>query len=90
MGSSAKMISGLAGQRPGDGDALLLAAGQLGRPVLEAVAEADGVDDAVEPRLVGLAAGERQRQRDVLGGGQRRDQVERLEDEADAGRGAAA
>ena len=49
----------------------------------EPVAQADGVDHAVEPRLVGLAAGERQRQRDVLDRGERRDQVVRLEDEAD-------
>ena len=33
-----------AGERPGDGDALLLAARQLARPVLQAVAEADRVD----------------------------------------------
>ena len=73
-----------AGQRTGDGDTLLLATGQLRRSVLDAVAETDGVDDEVEPLLVGLAAGERQRQRDVLERGQRRHEVERLEDEADA------
>ena len=75
---------GPAGEGPGDGDALLLAAGELARAVVEAVGEADGVDDRVEPRLVGLAAGEVQRQRDVLRGGERRHQVEGLEDEADA------
>ena len=72
VGSSAKMISGRLRQRPGDGDALLLATGELGRPVREAVAETDGVDDGVEPLRVGLAAGERQRQRDVLDRGERR------------------
>ncbi len=40
--------------------------------------------------LVGLAAGERQRQHDVLLGGQHRHEVEGLEDEARAGRAAAA
>ena len=48
------MISGFAGEGPGDGDALLLAAGQLARPVLQAVAQADGVDDLVDPLLVAL------------------------------------
>ena len=70
-------------QRAGDGDALLLAAGELGRAVLEPVAEADGVDDVVEPLLVGLASGERQRECDVLDRVQGRNQVVRLEDEAD-------
>ena len=41
-------------QRAGDGDALLLAARQLRRPVREAVAEADGVDERAEPLLVDL------------------------------------
>ena len=72
-----------AGEGPGDGDALLLATGELARPVREAVAETDGVDDLVEPRRVGLAAGERHRERDVLDRGERRHQVEGLEDEAD-------
>ena len=63
---------GPAGQRPGDGHALLLAAGQLARPVLQPVAQADRVDDRVEPLLVGLAAGEVHRQRDVLRRGERR------------------
>ena len=75
---------GPAGERPGHGDPLLLAAGELARAVLQAVAEADGVDDVVEPRAVGLAAGEAHRQRDVLDGGERRHEVERLEHEADA------
>ena len=83
VGSSAKMISGSAGQGAGDGDALLLAAGELGRAVLEAVPQADGLDHVVEPSRVGLAAGKRAGQGDVLGRGQRRHQVERLEDEAD-------
>ena len=67
-----------------DRDALLLTAGQLRRAVRETITQADRVDDAIEPRLVGLVARERDRQRDVLERGERRDQVERLEHEADA------
>ena len=74
---------GLRRERARDRDALLLTAGELGRPVRQPVAEADGVDHPIEPRLVGIAAGERHRQRDVLDRGQRRDEVERLEHEAD-------
>ena len=59
MGSSAKMISGRLDEGARHRDALLLAAGQLRRAVREAIAQADRVDDAVEPRLVGLVAGER-------------------------------
>ena len=58
VGSSAKMISRPAGQRPGHGDPLLLAAGQLRRRCCSRSRETDGVDHRVEPRLVGLAAGE--------------------------------
>ena len=71
-------------ERARHGDALLLAAGELRRPVRQPVAQADRVDQLVEPLLVGVAAGERQRQDDVLRGGQDRDEVERLEDEAQA------
>ena len=52
VGSSAKTISRPAGQRAGDSDPLLLAAGQLAGPVPQPVAEADGADDGVQPRLV--------------------------------------
>ena len=45
--------------------------------------EADRADQLLEPRLVGLLARDRQRQRDVLLGGEHRQQVEELEDEAD-------
>ena len=54
VGSSAKTICGRLRERPGDGDTLLLTAGELGRPVREPVAEADGVDHVVEPRRSGL------------------------------------
>ena len=77
------MISGLAGHRPGDGDALLLAAGQLARAVLQAVLQADRGDDLVDPRRVAVVAAEHQRQEDVLLGRERRDEVVGLEDEPD-------
>src|SRR5262245_306592 len=65
-------------ERAGDGDALLLAAGELRRPVRQAVAQPDGLDQLVQPRLVGLAAGQGERQRDVLQRGQHRNEVEGL------------
>ena len=75
---------GTAGEGPGDGDALLLPAGQFRRSMLQAVLQPDGLDDLVEPRRVGLAPGEAAGQRDVLRRGERRDEVEGLEDEPDA------
>ena len=50
---------------------------------VEAIAEADLVDQLVEPLRVRLAAGELERQRDVLGRREHRQQVEELEDEPD-------
>ena len=85
VGSSAKMIFGFEAERAGHGDALLLATGQLARPMLQAVTETHRGDDVVDPlRVTGLAA-EHHRQSDVLVGGERRNEVERLEDEADVG-----
>jgi len=49
---------GTAGEGTGDGDALLLPAGQLCRAVRQPVAQTDDVDDPVQPLLVGAAAGE--------------------------------
>ena len=46
---------GPAGERARDGDALLLTARQLRRPMLEPRAQADDVDDVVEPGLIGIA-----------------------------------
>src|SRR3954454_8553684 len=66
-----------------DGDALLLAAGELRRAVRQPVAQAHGVDQLVEPGTFGLAPGQRERQRDVLLGAQHRHEVEGLEDEAE-------
>jgi hypothetical protein len=51
--------------------------------VLEPGPEPDGVDDGPQPLLVRLAAGDPQRQLDVLRRCQGRQQVERLEDEPD-------
>lgn len=65
--------------------ALLLAAGQLARVVAGAMGQADLRQHLVHPRAV-LAPGQLQRQRDVLGGGQCRQQVEALEHEADLAR----
>jgi hypothetical protein len=70
-------------ERARDGDALLLAAGQLARPVRAAVGEADGADERLEPLRVRPAPGDGQRQDDVLLGGEDRQEVERLEDEPD-------
>ena len=70
-------------ERAGDRDALLLAAGELGRPVRPPVAEADPVDQLLDPRPLRLAARELERQEDVLLGRQHRQQVEELEHEAD-------
>src|SRR6056297_172274 len=72
-------------ERPSDGDTLLLTTGELARPMLQSVAESDGVDYVVDPLLVTRFATEHHRQADVLLGGQRRDQVEGLEDETDLG-----
>src|SRR3954447_7932931 len=49
----------------------------------EAVTEADRLDQLLEPPWVRFAAGELERQRDVLGRGEHREQVEELKDEAD-------
>src|SRR5215217_5790120 len=74
---------GPAHQGPGGGDPLLLSARELAREMIEAIAQADGVDDLVIPVAIHLGPGDVDRQRDVLGGRERRHQVERLEDEAD-------
>ena len=62
-----------AGQRTGDGDALLLAARQFVRPVLQTVRQTDGRDHVVDPVAIGLRAGEVHREGDVLDRGQRRE-----------------
>ena len=52
-------------------------------PVVEAVADSDGFDDAVHPFLVRLTAGDRHREGDVLDSVEGRNQVVGLEYEAD-------
>ena len=71
-------------ERSGTGHALDLSAGELGGPVGQAVLEADGVDHLVEALPVDLLAGDIQGQGDVLRRREGGDQVEGLEDEADA------
>ena len=73
----------LADEGARDGDALLLAARELGRSVAAALVEADAVQDVADDGPAQPLAGEPRRQRDVLLGGQRAEQVEGLEDEAD-------
>ena len=76
--------AGAAGQRAGDGDALLLAARQLGGPVLQARAETDAFERLrrAAARFLCVDAGEQQRQLGVLDRAEHRDEVVRLEDEA--------
>ena len=73
-------------QGPGDGDALLLAAGELRREMIGAVRQPDLVQQA-RRRLEGVGlAGELQRQRHVLQRRHGRHQMERLEYDADVAR----
>jgi hypothetical protein len=65
VGSSAKMISGWT-RAPGARDALLLSAGELRRSVAQAVTQTDVSDDLCRTSPVDVAAGDIQRQRDVL------------------------
>ena len=83
VGSSAKIDVGLADERAGDRDALLLAARELRGAVAGALAEPDALERVADDGARQPRAGEPRRQRDVLLGGQRAEQVERLEDEAD-------
>jgi hypothetical protein len=83
VGSSARRARG-AGERAGDGHALLLAAGELRGEVLHARGEADFLQrvlDAVAPLGRGEAA-VAQRHVDVVEEVEVRDEVEALEDEA--------
>ena len=71
------------GEGTGDGHTLLLATRQLARAVVEPITETDRGDHVVDPLDVASLAAEHHREPDVLIGGERRDQVVRLEDEAD-------
>ena len=74
---------GLGGERAGHRHALLLAAGQLGRPVSAAVGERHRLEQPLDAPVAVAATGERQGQPDVLLGREDGDEVEGLEDEAD-------
>ena len=74
---------GSADERTRDCDALLLAAGQLGRTVRPPVGETGRVEQFLEPLPIRLLACDRERQRHVLLCGEHREEVEELEDEAD-------
>src|SRR5467141_3575055 len=67
-----------------DGDPLLLAAAQLVRPMTRTLGEADEIEEFLRPSLPGRAifGGEAHGQLDVFLGGERRDEVKELEDEA--------
>ena len=74
----------LTSQCPRRGDALLLASGELVGPVLEAVAKSGDAHHLGKRGRIGFASRDRERQDDVVVRGERRHQVERLEDETDA------
>ena len=84
VGSSAKITSGRLTSARAHGDPLLLAAGQLGGPVREPVGQARPCRPR-SPATPGRACGRRGRSGSRMFSlrGQRRQQVERLEDEAD-------
>ena len=73
------------GQGPGDRDPLLLATGQLVRPVLRPPAQTHQLQQIADARvaLARIRPDEPERDLDVLGGRQDRHQPERLEDERD-------
>jgi hypothetical protein len=71
-------------QRPSRGHPLLLAAGQLGRAVFQAVGDAQRAGEFIQPPPLGLLAAQGEREDHVLLRGQGRDKVEGLEDEPDA------
>ena len=73
-----------ADQGAGDGDALLLAAGELRRAVAAAIVETHAGEGPRGPRSGPGGGPASCGSGDVLLGGQRAEQVERLEDEADA------
>ena len=73
----------LGDERACDGDALLLAAGQFVRTMVQTLLQSKRFDQQVEPLAVRLLAGKGKRHDDVLFGGEHRQQVEALEDEAD-------
>src|SRR5690349_11411921 len=83
VGSSANTTSGPGNEGPGDRDPLLLAAGQLRGTVAQALLEPDPGGDLTHGRAPRPAAVQAQGQGNVLCDGERRQQVEGLEDEPD-------
>src|SRR5262249_37428998 len=83
----AQQDGGLVDERPGDGDALLLPAGELAGPVVEAVGQPDTLEQGGGAALAfgaGAVGGVEQGRLDVFQGGGGGEQVEVLEEEADA------
>src|SRR5699024_3157153 len=82
---------GLGGQRPSDADPLLLPARELGGVVVDAVAEADDLEQfAGLGQALGLGhSGDLEGMGDVLHSGARVEEVDVLEDHADAAAGLA-
>ncbi len=76
---------GAVDDRAGDGDALLLAAGELVGFIVEPVAEADAIEGGggAIASFVGRDVAVDRRQHDVFEGAERGEQVELLEDEAE-------
>ncbi len=83
VGSSASRMSGIVGERAGNRDALLLAARQLRRVVMPAAGQADFLEQRRRAGTRVRPARNFHRHHHVLERGQRRHQVEELEDEAD-------
>ena len=75
---------GLPDERPGDRDPLLLTARELCGTVLDPVPQPDAFERRPDRGARNAPAGEPRRQRDVLLRGERTEQVEGLEHEADA------
>src|SRR5690606_36799121 len=78
---------GAGSERAGDRDALLLSARELMGPVVEPLAQAEGVDERADPGLlsdIGLAAVKFERQPNVAHHIERGHEVEGLKYEADA------
>src|SRR5215204_830344 len=75
---------GLVDERAGDRHPLLLAAAHLGRELVRLLGDADSFEGGERPpaRLFGPHACDQEGQLDILHGGEDRDQVVRLEDEA--------
>ena len=85
VGSSARMIVGSPTERPGDGDSLAFASGQLARPVRHAMGKPDPLEGLSRraPALSERDASVEQAAGHVVEGGECRDQEELLEHEAD-------